>query len=734
VSAAACAGNGNAVDGAGSPPASSAPGERSGGSATGGSTTGLAGKADAGHREGTNPGGKPTNVTPDASGEQTADGAGPGAPLAATAFSIVSPMNGASVSGMVSIHGAAGAAWVNVAAFDPSDNYAKVAADVVPQGGAFSLALDTTQFANGMVTIAVMAFSVPAGGTGGTSSEIDLALTVDNSSGGTNPPPGGGPTYYVSPNGNDSNSGTSEADAWQTVAPVNAGQFAAGTSILFQGGARFSGCLSLSGSNFGGTASAPVTIGSYGTGKFTLAANCSGAQASAVHISAVNYLVLQDCILTGNQGGAEYGVWVNNYTSAATTGVTIQNCDISGFYTTSTNDYGAEIFVTGDSGGGLHNLSILNNTLHGSSGVTSPDDNGISGYGGGENLTGLLYHGNLVYDIGGKPNAFGGAEANGIVVNGGDGAVVEYNVVHDIGANTNTCGGPSGFMAYTSNNVTFRYNEAYNVRPVPYTGGCDWDGFDMDGAVTNSVEEYNYSHDNYGGGVGGWMGTVGSQGWGPNVIRFNISENDGQINTINSTTGYGGLCLGGPWLSQGEAPPPTHVDVYNNTIYNSVAAGSPFAFGGTVPTSGVVANNVFYGTGEVNGQSNIISIAPNYITPSGLTFIDNDYYGSGALVFQWNATGAGVSYAGVGAWQAATGQDPKAHSLNPELDAPGGATACGGYTTSCPSAYKLAQASPLMGIGLDLTAAPYSMSMGTEDFFGNPLPGSAGSGYNIGAY
>jgi len=36
------------------------------------------------------------------------------------------------------------------------------------------------------------------------------------------------------------------------------------------------------------------------------------------------------------------------------------------------------------------------------------------------------------------------------------------------------------------------------VQPISYTAGCDWDAFHPDGGVSNSVVQYNYSHNNFG--------------------------------------------------------------------------------------------------------------------------------------------------------------------------------------------------------------------------------------------
>jgi hypothetical protein len=76
---------------------------------------------------------------------------------------------------------------------------------------------------------------------------------------------GVGTTYYVSPSGSDSNPGTSSALPWRTLAKVNSAALKAGDTVLFEGGAVFSG-QSLEG-NAGGTARNPITYGSYGIGK-----------------------------------------------------------------------------------------------------------------------------------------------------------------------------------------------------------------------------------------------------------------------------------------------------------------------------------------------------------------------------------------------------------------------------------------------------------------------------------
>ena len=99
---------------------------------------------------------------------------------ATTFFTITSPTNGATVFGTVPITGNSGSQWVNVAAYDTSNGGVKVAPDVTPSGGTYTLTLNTTTMTSGSHVLAVKAFSVPAGQPGGTSQTINLTLNVSS--------------------------------------------------------------------------------------------------------------------------------------------------------------------------------------------------------------------------------------------------------------------------------------------------------------------------------------------------------------------------------------------------------------------------------------------------------------------------------------------------------------------------------------------------------------------------
>src|SRR4051812_14051288 len=70
-------------------------------------------------------------------------------------------------------------------------------------------------------------------------------------------------TYYVSPDGNDANTGLDPSSPWATVGKVNSTLFAPGSQILFQRGSEWREKLLVPSS---GTADAPITFDAYGVG------------------------------------------------------------------------------------------------------------------------------------------------------------------------------------------------------------------------------------------------------------------------------------------------------------------------------------------------------------------------------------------------------------------------------------------------------------------------------------
>jgi hypothetical protein len=162
-------------------------------------------------------------------------------------------------------------------------------------------------------------------------------------------------------------------------------------------------------------------------------------------------------------------------------------------------------------------------------------------------------------------------------------------------------------------------------------GTGDQGGFDLDRFTTNSIVQFNYSHDN-----DGWGYMIGSNGVNDkqmppenNIFRFNVSMND---------------CRNSSWGALNfENWSASTVYVYNNTFYmsdNPVTARPPvIGFGiddknipGTPPTL-YLYNNIFFASSTTVPMIDVRDNDLGYFAPVGnVKFLRNDYFSKGGSV------------------------------------------------------------------------------------------------------
>ncbi len=364
--------------------------------------------------------------------------------------------------------------------------------------------------------------------------------------------------YYISPFGEDTNSGISKKQPWQNIKRVNATQLLPGDSVSFQGNQTFKGNLTLSVANID-TLDKPVTFGSYGDGNATIDAN-DEAGFFAKNIGGVRILDL-NFVGAGTEQNTNSGIsFVNTLPEHRKLKyIHIENVNVSGF-----KYAGISIAAQPIDGGwcGFSQVNITHADVH---------DNGDAGI----NLIGNwnpeeteyshadIYIGNCrVFSNLGIPGK-GSHSGNGIVLGQVDGATIEHCEVYENGT-LNDCedGGPIGIWTWDSNRVLIQMNESHHNR----TGSSkDGGGFDLDGGVQNSIVQYNYSHDNDGAGF--LLAQFdGAKAFHNNIIRYNLSENDGRKNT------YGGVHL---W-STGSNGGIRNTTIYQNTITSAKSTtGNP---------------------------------------------------------------------------------------------------------------------------------------------------------------
>ncbi|KON28672.1 hypothetical protein AC481_00880 [miscellaneous Crenarchaeota group archaeon SMTZ-80] len=520
-----------------------------------------------------------------------------------------------------------------------------------------------------------------------------------------------GEKYYISSTGSDQSSGTSSNRPWRTISKINEMSFGPGDHILFHGGETFEGTLRFDEADLGSPLN-PIVISTYGKRRATIDAGGS----SGIILSNTAGFEIKNLIVKGNwkansQTGNE-GTGIHVYTDYSNEVkrryIRIDNVEVKGY-----KHVGISIdAMNGDEiQNGFEDVQITNCIVHDNGGA------GIATY--GDSTSGKSWsHKNLsighckAYNNKGLIGSSGNS-GNGIVISNVDGAVIERCVAYNNGELNNHPGeGPIGIWAWCANDVTIQHNESYSNKSRTRDGG----GFDLDGGVTNSVMQYNYSHDNDGAGYGLYQFKEAPP-FHNNVVRYNISQNNGRKN------GYGGITIwnGGTGISK--------VDVYNNTIFMSPAvSGEPAA----VCIWSETDNVRFFNNILVTTQGLPLIKAKNEQT--GMVWQGNCYWPSGSTFrILWQDE----TYSSLSEWQSAAHQErlngaSLGYSVDPKLIGPGvGITLGNADRLHKLNAYRLQTESPLVNSGLDLFRL-FGIHPGSQDFYGTSIP--QGKALDIGAH
>jgi len=304
----------------------------------------------------------------------------------------------------------------------------------------------------------------------------------------------------------------------------------------------------------------------------------------------------------------------------------------------------------------------------------------------------------------------------GLTHNTGSGIVlssVNGGVIRNSTASYNGIAGYGGvgMWAWKASNITIERNESHHNQTATNKDGG---GFDLDGGVSNSIMQYNYSHDNEGSGYGLFQ-YRGATAWGNNIVRYNISRNDargndaGAISIWNSGSGI------------------KNVDIYGNTIYMDAAGLGSGATPQAIQITTKTTNVHFYN--NIITTKNSIQMMDVARGQSGIIFKNNAFwtYG-GAFSAVW-----AKSYSTFDKWVAASGQTGNfltgPRFINND-----------GFIYGTAQDFRLDPNSPLKDIGLNLWRTALVVipgqpaGPGTRDYYGNLLPlDSSSAAFTIGA-
>lgn len=245
------------------------------------------------------------------------------------------------------------------------------------------------------------------------------------------------------------------------------------------------------------------------------------------------------------------------------------------------------------------------------------------------------------------------------------GAIVEHNFVRR--ANNNSLKqGHAGIWPYFCEDVVFQHNEVCETK-TKYDGMA----FDFDNSNQRCIYQYNYSHDN----EGGFLNMCCDGNGNDNVVRYNVSQNDG--------------CLAGSRVFLVHGNGNHGYRVYNNTIYVRDGDAALFEQGEPSDKSSILfQNNIIINAGKGAVKA-----------PKGCRFEGNLYSGTGHIAI-----------------------DDKKVLGEPRLQSVGS----GKLGLDSLAGYKPLAGSPALNAAVPITGN------GGRDFFGNPIA-NAGPRH-LGAY
>lgn len=529
-----------------------------------------------------------------------------------------------------------------------------------------------------------------------------------------------GTTYYVSTlNGQDSNSGTSEKQAFYSLKKINDIKLQPGDRVLLEAGSVFiDGYLHLQGS---GSEAAPIIIDRYGEGDDpAIQTNGQGVWyqnygtqldnpghkkqgyvSSSVLLYDVEYIEINNLEISNDP--MMYGEKYSDTNKMNRTGVaaiaqnkgTINHIYLNGL---NIHDVRGNVYDKHMNNGGIYftvfkplneaetgiprynDIVIENNTVNNVSrwgiavgytayfgpfsGKAEIADETIAKY-GSSNVT---IRNNYIKDPGGDAITTMYLDRPLIEYNVADGAAKEINdEVYQTGFGKVA----AGIWPWKSKDAVFQYNEVFDTHYNQ--DGQAWDADSGDG----TIYQYNYSHNNAGGAVMICLPEAINS-----VFRYNISQNDlsGVLNLPNH--------------------PQAHF--YNNIFY--IKEGVPFIRSGMTGGTALIENNIIYNAGAPKSE--------DWIKGSNMTYSHNLYYNYENIPNDPFAITEDPQFVDVGTGPVGimTNMNPKVGNVAHNRDAFNG--------------YQLKGNSPAIGQGKDIK------DNGGKDFFGNELTGAP----DIGAY
>lgn len=342
-----------------------------------------------------------------------------------------------------------------------------------------------------------------------------------------------GNAYYLSATGNDANEGSKNAP-WKTVNKLNSTHLAAGDTIYFEGGQVFNGNIFID--SVIATASNPVVLTSAGSNRAVI----NGGESTALALYKCSFLKVTNIGFEGagrKTGNVKDGLAVNTCNN-----ITLDSIDIKGFQK-------AGLLVYASSNVEINDVHASGNGFAGIS---------VSGDYGKNNCANIHIIHCSAENNPGDPTNLTNHSGNGIIAGYCKNVTIEFSTATNNGWDMPRTGnGPVGIWCFEADSIIIQHCISYANKTSK--GGADGGGYDLDGGVTNSIIQYCLSYQNQGSAFGIFQ-YAGAGNWHDNIVRYNISENDGQVSPAKA-----GIFV---WNSSRDSNQFKNCLFYNNVIYN----------------------------------------------------------------------------------------------------------------------------------------------------------------------
>ncbi len=387
-------------------------------------------------------------------------------------------------------------------------------------------------------------------------------------------------TYYIDgEHGDDDHHGKTAKKPWKTLSKIDSLDLQPGSQVLLKKGLIYKGSMRFDAKD-SGSAGNPIRIGSYGHVSLRKPVIESDA-AAAIYLNKTNHVQISGLVLRG--AGRKNGNHTSGIIADSCGNISIDSVEVSGYQKFGINILSStEVKITNVLAHNNGHTGIRTGASDGNMAMF-PCRNIYIGYCRAENNPG-------------DPSVLDNHSGSGIIISKADSAIVEYCVATNNGWDMPRTGnGPVGIWAHDANNVTIQYCISHNNQAP--RGAWDGGGFDFDGGVTNSVMQFNYSYDNNGAGYGLFQ-YAGTTVWENNIVRYNISYNDGDGND------KAGIYI---WTAEPEKDLLRNCMIYNNVIVNEFGYAVKFASGNdgnfSNPKGFEFYNNIFVaGEALVSGE------------------------------------------------------------------------------------------------------------------------------------